>query len=59
MTNEQVKTAIAYLHRYADRREDDMAMAQAARNKVAEFSAKSDIKGINETVEALHTLFTN
>ncbi len=56
MNNEVLKSAVAYLHRYADRREDDMKMAQAARNEVVEFSARNDIKGITETVDALHDM---
>lgn len=31
-------------------------MAQAARNEVVEFSARNDIKGITETVDALHDM---
>jgi len=60
MTHEEmtsaIKSAIAYLHRYQDRRQDDAQMAHAARNTKSEEKALNDVKEITFIVDELHKM---
>ena len=56
MHNENIKRAIAYLHRYSYRRQDDAKVAHVAGNTAEENRANFNIGEMIEVIDYLLTL---